>query len=59
VAYFSDGGHIIFSCQEVEKTVNDVQKTAALRNVPVAYNSLQTDVVLPQASLEGRTFQEL
>ncbi|MGM0376265.1 MAG: hypothetical protein ACQEQ0_05790 [Bacteroidota bacterium] len=52
-------GVLLFSCEELEETVDDVQKTAALRNVSVTYDSLQTDVVLPQTSLEGSTFQEL
>lgn len=49
-------GLLLFSCEE---TVDDIQKTAALRNVTVSYDSLQTDVLLPQGSLEGSTFQEL
>ncbi|MFW5774539.1 MAG: hypothetical protein ACOCWD_07635 [Tangfeifania sp.] len=49
-------GLLLFSCEE---TVDDIQKTAALRNVTIEYDGLETDVVLPQGSLEGSTFQEL
>ena len=52
-------GTFLFSCEEVKETVDDVQKTAALRNVNVSYDSLSVDVVLPQTSLEGKTFSEL
>ncbi len=47
------------ACEEVEDAVNDVQKTAALRNVSFTYDSLTTELVLPQMSLSGKTFQEL
>ena len=49
-------GVLLFSCEE---TVDDIQKTAALRNVTINYDRLETDVVLPQGSLEGSTFEEL
>jgi hypothetical protein len=50
---------IFNSCEEVENTINDVQKTAALRNVSFTYDGLTTDVVMPEAGFEGKTFAEL
>jgi hypothetical protein len=47
------------ACEQVEDAVDDVQKTAALRNVSFTYDSLSTDLMLPEASLSGKTFQEL
>ena len=50
---------IISACEEVENIVDDVQKTAALRNVSFTYDSLSTELVLPETSLSGKSFKEL
>ena len=47
------------SCEEAQEALDDAQKTAALRNVTISFDSLETDVELPEATLEGNTFQEL
>ncbi len=47
------------ACEEVQDVVNDVQKTAALRNVSFTYDSLSTELVLPETSLSGKSFKEL
>lgn len=59
VLFLTFGLLVINACEEVENVVDDVQKTAALRNVSFAYDSLSTDLVLPEASLSGKSFKEL
>ncbi|WP_291861850.1 hypothetical protein [Marinilabilia sp.] len=46
-------------CEQVDDTITDIQKTAALRNVDFTYDSLSTELVLPEGSLSGKTFQEM
>lgn len=49
---------VIVSCDE-NNVIDDVQQTAALKNVSITYDSLVYEITLPEGALGDKTFDEL
>ena len=51
-------GMFLSNCNK-NNTVNDLQKTEALKNVTIIYDSTAYELVLPSGALSGKSFGEL